>query len=204
MLEPRVGVAAAKSTRIRRSGLARDRKVAERMAGELEAQLKTGKAVIPARFLREDFRSRYEAEVVPGLAARTGEKITSVFDRFQKEINPRRLWDVDEKRLSAFVSELRKGQGEEGKGKLAESTIVGPRPAAGLRRALGCQADARPADGADAARDDRNDPLLLRGPQRRKDHRHPLARAREGNGAGRGNGGEESAGEAWQNERVRG
>lgn len=69
MLEPRVGVAAAKSTRIRRSGRARDRKVAERMAGELEAQLKTGKAVIPARFLREDFRSRYEAEVVPGLAA---------------------------------------------------------------------------------------------------------------------------------------
>jgi len=69
MLEPRVGVAAAKSTRIRRSGLARDRQVAERMAGELEAQLKTGKAVIPARFLREDFRSRYEAEVVPGLAA---------------------------------------------------------------------------------------------------------------------------------------
>lgn len=114
-----------KSTRIRKTGLARDRKVAERMAGELEAKLNAGEAVIPSRFLWQDFRARYEAEVVPGLAARTGEKIASVFDRFQTEINPRRLWDVDEKRLSAFVSKLRKGEGEDGKGKLAESTIAG-------------------------------------------------------------------------------
>lgn len=112
-----------KSTRIRKSGLARDRKVSERMAGELEAKLNAGEAVIPSRFLWKDFRARYEAEVVPGLAPRTGEKIASVFDRFEAEINPRRLWDVDEKRLSAFVSKLRKGEG--GRGKLAESTIAG-------------------------------------------------------------------------------
>jgi integrase len=112
-----------KSTRIRKSGLARDRKVAERMAGELEAKLNDGEAVIPSRFLWKDFRARYEAEVVPGLAPRTGEKIASVFDRFEAEINPRRLWDVDEKRLSAFVSKLRKGEG--GRRKLAESTIAG-------------------------------------------------------------------------------
>jgi integrase len=112
-----------KSTRIRKSGLARDRKVAERMAGELEAKLNAGEAVIPSRFLWKDFRARYEAEVVPGLAPRTGEKIAAVFDRFEAEINPRRLWDVDEKRLSAFVSKLRKGEG--GRGKLAESTIAG-------------------------------------------------------------------------------
>jgi len=112
-----------KSTRIRRSGLARDRKVAERMAGELELKLNAGEAVIPSRFLWQDFRARYEAEVVPGLAPRTGEKISSVFDRFEADINPRRLWDVDEKRLSAFVSNLRKGEG--GRGKLAESTIAG-------------------------------------------------------------------------------
>ncbi len=112
-----------KSTRIRKSGLARDRKVAERMAGELEAKLNDGEAVIPSRFLWKDFRARYESEVVPGLAPRTGEKIASVFDRFEAEINPRRLWDVDEKRLSAFVSKLRKG--EDGRGKLAESTIAG-------------------------------------------------------------------------------
>jgi integrase len=112
-----------KSTRIRKSGLARDRKVAERMAGELEAKLNAGEAVIPSRFLWKDFRARYEAEVVPGLAPRTGEKIASVFDRFEAEINPLRVWDVDEKRLSAFVSKLRKGEG--GRGKLAESTIAG-------------------------------------------------------------------------------
>jgi integrase len=112
-----------KSTRICKSGLARDRKLAERMAGELEAKLNAGEAVIPSRFLWKDFRARYEAEVVPGLAPRTGEKIASVFDRFEAEINQRRLWDVDEKRLSAFVSKLRKGEG--GRGKLRESTIAG-------------------------------------------------------------------------------
>ena len=112
-----------KSTRIRRSGLARDRKIAERMAGELERKLNAGEAVIPSRFLWKDFRARYEAEVVPGLAPRTAEKIASVFDRFEAEINPRRLWDVDEKRLSAFVSKLRNGEG--GRAKLAESTIAG-------------------------------------------------------------------------------
>ena len=96
-----------KSTRIRKSGLARDRKVAERMAGELEAKLNAGEAVIPSKFLWEEFRKRYQAEVVPGLAPRTGEKIASVFDRLEREINPRRLWDLDEKRLSAFVSKLR-------------------------------------------------------------------------------------------------
>ena len=79
--------------------------------------------MIPSRFLWKDFRVRYEAEVVPGLAPRTGEKIASVFDRFEAEINPRRLWDADEKRLSAFVSKLRKGDGD--RRKLAESTIAG-------------------------------------------------------------------------------
>ena len=121
--DPITGRLRTKSTRLRRSGLARDFKVAERMAGELEAKLNAGEAVIPSRFLWEHFRARYEAEVVPGLAPRTGEKITSVFDRFEADINPRRLWDVDEKRLSAFVSKLRKGEG--GKRKLAESTIAG-------------------------------------------------------------------------------
>ena len=81
------------------------------MAGELEAKLNAGEAVITSKFLWEEFRKRYQAEVVPGLAPRTGEKIASVFDRLEREINPRLLWDLDEKRLSAFVSKLRAGEG---------------------------------------------------------------------------------------------
>jgi integrase len=126
-----------KATKIPRTGKAREQKMAERAARELENKLAVGEAVIPSRFSWEDFRRRYEAEVVPGLAHRTGEKISSVFDRFEAEIAPQRLWDVDEKRLSAYVTKLRQGKpakpkpgaakplSDERTDQLTESTIAG-------------------------------------------------------------------------------
>lgn len=114
-----------KSTSIPRTGLSRDRKAAERLAGELQSQLEQGAASLPSRVTWEEFRRRYEAEVVPGLATRTGEKIRGVFDRLEREINPRRLLDVDEKRLSSFASLLRAGDEADDIAGLAESTIAG-------------------------------------------------------------------------------
>lgn len=114
-----------KSTKIRRSHLAKDRKVAERAAAELEKQLAAGEAVIPSKFEWEEFRKRYEAEVVPGLAVRTGEKIRSIFDRLDRVISPRLLWDLDEKRLSAYAARLRAGDPDMDEKQLAESTISG-------------------------------------------------------------------------------
>jgi integrase len=126
-----------KATKIPRTGFARERRLAEREAHELESKLAAGEAVIPSKMTWADFRARYEAEVVPGLAKRTAEKIDSVLDRFEEEIAPQRLWDLNEKRLSAFVSKLRAGRpskhdrggdkprSEERVGKLAESTIAG-------------------------------------------------------------------------------
>lgn len=126
-----------RATKIPRTGSVRERRLAEREAGELESRLAAGEAVIPSKLLWSDFRSRYEAEVVPGLAKRTAEKISSVFDRFEAEIDPVRLWDVNEKRLSAFVSKLRQGRPakpkpgaekprpDEHEGQLTESTIAG-------------------------------------------------------------------------------
>jgi len=114
-----------KSTPIRRTGLSRDRKAAERLAGELQLQLERGAASLPSRLTWEEFRRRYEVEVVPGLAVRTGEKIRGVFNRLEREIGPRRLLDLDEKRLSAFASRLRAGDEAEDIRGLAESTIAG-------------------------------------------------------------------------------
>jgi integrase len=126
-----------KATKIPRTGKARERKLAEREARELENRLAAGEAVIPSRLSWDEFRRRYEAEVVPGLAVRTADKISSVFDRFEEEIAPQRLWDVDEKRLSAFVAKLREGRPAKPKpgaekppkqgrvGQLTESTIAG-------------------------------------------------------------------------------
>lgn len=125
-LDPVTQKRKTKATKIPRTGLARDRKRAEREAHELEIRLAAGEALIPSKFSWADFRARYEAEVVPGLAKRTGEKISTVFDRLKQEIGPQRLWDVNEKRLSAFVATLRAGEGGDGgSGRLSESTIAG-------------------------------------------------------------------------------
>ena len=102
-----------KTTDVPRSGLARDRKAAERLAGELVAQLANGSAALPSKFTWEEFRNRYVAEVVPGLALRTGQKIQGVFDRLEAELNPSRLRDLTEARLSHFVKCLRDGGSSE-------------------------------------------------------------------------------------------
>jgi integrase len=107
-----------KATKIPRSGLARDRKAAERLAGELESQLAAGSAALPSKFTWEDFRKRYDAEVLPGLAKFTEAKVKSVFDRLETEISPARLRDLTEARISHFAAALRKSG-------VAETTIQG-------------------------------------------------------------------------------
>jgi hypothetical protein len=96
-----------KTTSVKRTGLARERKLAERLAAELEAQLQAGAGGLPSRLAWAEFRELYEREVVPGLAKQTGVKIRVVFDRVEKELNPTRLRDVTEARLSHLVVRLR-------------------------------------------------------------------------------------------------
>jgi len=116
-----------KATPIPRAG-ARSRSAAERLAGELEAQLMAGAGGTPSRLRWEEFRERYEKEVVPGLAKRTAEKVATVFDRLDEEISPVRLWDLTEARLSAFAAALRSAG-------LKETTLAGY--LAHLKSALG-------------------------------------------------------------------
>jgi integrase len=116
-----------KATPIPRAGT-RSRSAADRLAGELEAQLMAGAGGTPSRLRWEEFRERYEKEVVPGLAKRTAEKIGTVFDRLEEEISPVRLWDLTEARLSAFAAALRSSG-------LKETTLAGY--LAHLKSALG-------------------------------------------------------------------
>jgi integrase len=106
-----------KTTKIRRSGLARDKKQAERLARELELQIRAGAGGLPSRLAWTEFRERYEREVLPGLAKQTGVKVRVVFDRVKQELNPSRLRDITEARLSHLVVRLR----EDG---IAETTIA--------------------------------------------------------------------------------
>jgi integrase len=116
-----------KATTIARAGV-RSRSAAERLAGELEAQLMAGAGGTPSRLRWEEFRERYEKEVIPGLAKRTAEKVATVFDRLEEDISPVRLWDLTEARLSAFAATLRSSG-------LKETTLAGY--LAHLKSALG-------------------------------------------------------------------
>jgi integrase len=96
-----------KTTAVKRTGLARDRKAAERLAGELETQLVSGSASLPTKFTWEEFRMRYETEVVPGLAKETSNKIAVVFGYVETIIAPARLRDMTEARISHFAATIR-------------------------------------------------------------------------------------------------
>jgi integrase len=114
-----------KSTPVKVSGLKRDYKEAERLALEKERQLNEEGELTPSKVTWAVFRDRYEDEQVKGLALRTGEKIASVLDRFEREVNPQRLCEVDERRLSQYVKRLRDGDPDRKVPPLKESTIDG-------------------------------------------------------------------------------
>jgi integrase len=107
-----------KVTDVKASGLSKDRKAAERLATELELQLNSGVAALPSKYQWAEFRRRYETEVVAGLAPQTAVKVQVVLDRVEGILNPQRLVDMTEQRLSHFVAAIR------GKG-VAETTIKG-------------------------------------------------------------------------------
>ena len=96
-----------KSTGIRDTGKARDRKDAEAQARELEQLLRRGVAAIPSELSWESFRERYEREHVAGLAKETGAKIDTVCNLVEKHLAPRKLFDVTDERISGLVAILR-------------------------------------------------------------------------------------------------
>jgi integrase len=107
-----------KATDVPASGLSKDRKAAERLAAELEFQLNSGVAAVPSKYQWAEFRRRYETEVVPGLAAQTAVKVQVVLDRVEGILNPKRLLDMTEERLSHLMATLRSSG-------VAEATIKG-------------------------------------------------------------------------------
>ena len=109
-----------RTTPIKKTGLKRDKKEAERLAAKLEMELRNKTSNDPTKLSWEDFRQRYEEEHLPGLAKRTIEKTSSVLDRFETEMNPNRLSVIDERMLSHYVKSLRSGENSK---KLTESTI---------------------------------------------------------------------------------
>ncbi len=97
-----------------------NRKFARKLAARWEADLTAGRDQGRNATSWGQFRLRYEDEVVPGLADRTADKITTVFNAVEKAL-PRvasgKLADLDPEAISRFQAVLRDGQ-------RAESTIA--------------------------------------------------------------------------------
>jgi integrase len=95
-----------------------NRRDAERVAAKWEAELQEGRYLRPSKIAWCDFRARYEAEVLPGLAKRTEEKVWSVFNSIDGVVSPQRVADLTADRISQWQNVLRQRG-------LAEATIKG-------------------------------------------------------------------------------
>ena len=94
---------------VQRSTGTTKRHEAEKAAGKWEAELREGRYKVQSRMTWDEFRDKYETEVLPGLSEGTGDCKASVFNYIESTINPQRLGELTTARLSAFAAMLRAG-----------------------------------------------------------------------------------------------
>lgn len=93
-----------------------NRKFARKLAACWEADLNAGRDLGRHSTTWEQFRQRYEDEVVPGLAGKTGHKIGTAFnlvERILPKVAAGKLADLDAQALSRFQQELRAAERSE-------------------------------------------------------------------------------------------
>jgi integrase len=84
-----------------------DWREAERLAGELEKELRSGRYAPPSKLTWADFRKRYEAEKLSALSAKTGKSFKSTANLVERVLNPDRLVKLTAAALSQFAAKLR-------------------------------------------------------------------------------------------------
>ncbi len=82
---------------------------ADKAAGKWEAELREGRYKAQSRMTWEEFRIKYEDEVLPSKAEGTGDCKTVAFNHIEATINPVYLRELTTPRLSAFAMMLRDG-----------------------------------------------------------------------------------------------
>lgn len=112
-----------------------DRREAMKLAARWEADLNAGRDQSTGTTTWQQFRLRYEDEVVPSLAPRTADKVGTVFNAIERilpKVRNGKITDLTPEAISRFQAELRDG-------KRSENTIAGY--LAHLRAALSWAAD---------------------------------------------------------------
>jgi integrase len=84
-----------------------NRREAERIAAKWEAELREKRYRPDSRISWQAFREKYETEVLPSLAEKTGSMVGTVFNAVEKILRPARLHDLTADRLSYFQAKLR-------------------------------------------------------------------------------------------------
>jgi len=107
-LDPITGRKRTKSTGVERTGRERERLDAEKVAGKHQAELREGRYLEPSKISWDDFRERYEMEVLPGLAEGTDQKVSVTFNWVERVLKPPRLANMTESRISHLQAEMRK------------------------------------------------------------------------------------------------
>jgi len=115
--DPLTGKLVTRSTEVPRGG-AKSRKDAEKVAAKWEAELQEGRYKAPSKVTWDEFRQRYEDEVLPGLAENTLKKAFATFNAVERHVDPKLLSAVTAEAISTLQSKLRDAG-------LAESTIKG-------------------------------------------------------------------------------
>jgi integrase len=86
-----------------------NKKEAQRILGELRSELSKGTYQRPLETSWDDFRERYEAEILAGLAAMTAKKATATLDAVERLLDPKKLAELTAGRISTFIAKLRDG-----------------------------------------------------------------------------------------------
>ena len=91
-----------------------DWREAERLAGELEKELRAGRYVSPSRITWADFRKRFEQEHVATLAESSHDTYKAALNHLERVLNPDRLVKLTSSAMSEFRKRMRTGNKEKG------------------------------------------------------------------------------------------
>jgi len=89
------------------SGTTNQRK-AERLAGELERELRAGSTLIPSRITWAQFRERFENERLSGMPDSTAAQYRAALNHVERVLDPDRLCKLTTQAVSGFTASLRR------------------------------------------------------------------------------------------------
>jgi integrase len=93
---------------IARSTGTRNQREAERTAAKWEADLREGRYNKPAKMAWQEFRERYDVDVLDAMKATTATNYSASLNVYERAMKPRRLAEVTTTNITSFVTTLRR------------------------------------------------------------------------------------------------